>query len=450
MLVKYTSNDVYKISDFIKDRRLHSMIILERSIFFFFIFFINIFLLLFSKILLFFLSFLFFLKYFLKTFLFYFKEENYSDIELYKSDYKIKNNVNFFFLPKFLIQFSKWVGFTINYFLWNFFFYYEKRKINFLKILHSYLFILLFGTSWVNLYITIKISLDFEEFLLDRGFKAFLSSIPNIIVYNFTCVFNSYMTNSKSLRIYKEYNKIYFNPNKLKIPTNDGESMLKSVKINSPKSSCSHPGIMFGKKDKVIQDTSIQMTGRIPNKDYEGVKIHTSNYKKEFSFAIYNIVRNPKNIVLDYNSKILSRVHLDNIEKMNNFREQITLLRSIKSEKTILEDINSIQVQQTNFARYCIENQSKLNIGKNLIKIYDINMNIIDRLSNKNIKVYEDFYDNIILNYKTKEDHNLYITHLNEENKENLDIYKSIKFTFKTEDWPKELNNNEIDIFKQW
>lgn len=107
MLVKYTSNDVYKISDFIKDRRLHSMIILERSIFFFFIFFINIFLLLFSKILLFFLSFLFFLKYFLKTFLFYFKEENYSDIELYKSDYKIKNNVNFFFLPKFLIQFSK-------------------------------------------------------------------------------------------------------------------------------------------------------------------------------------------------------------------------------------------------------------------------------------------------------------------------------------------------------
>lgn len=264
------------------------------------------------------------------------------------------------------------------------------------------------------MWILITISLDCEKTLKNK--KTLLLEYPRIILYNLTCVFNKYMLISKELRIYKENDKIFFNP-KEKIIISANKDIGKTVKILSPSLKktysdskvVTHPGIQFHEnKDNDKYDISVQFTGRLPTNDYSGVIIRTYDYKFDNAFIVYNVIRDYQNIQMSHNYKILSSIHLNNINKMDNLYKNITLLRSM-SNNLVIENVfnepgdSSREIINTNFAEYCLENNDKINTDYRLMKIFEYNRNIIGKMSDKD---YKELYLNlkgIVVDYRTND-----------------------------------------------
>lgn len=344
---------------------------------------------------------------------------DYHPICLYKNDFVVNGFPSYracIFL--FFIKIPKWVGFTLAYFSWKFFYTREFPVKNYKELVGCFLLTLIAGVSMWTVYVSTRTA---KHLVLKRD-NLFGYYFPQIIIYLFTNNFNKFAQVASRLKIFKLNNELIFNPSTGLQTINKIEHQV--VKIHSPDIRknkmhyLTHPGLKleennaltakeFLRAESSLHDICVQSTS-IPIGGMECLKLKTIEHKKTLTYHCINTVRERNLVVLDYRyqSNCLSSWGITDDEKFLNYAalvyshrlfsyNGIIRLETLNSTKTVINKNNFLYflVNKTRFNGFRLNDATMLYVDKIVNRFEKESSSNIDSLKNLYVQSKETVYD---------------------------------------------------------
>lgn len=301
---------------------------------------------------------IFYVYYFYRIFRFK-NSRDYHPICLYKNDFTVNGFPSYrLCIYLFFIKIPKWIGFTLAYFSWKFFYTRKLPVKNYKDLISCFLLILVVGVSMWTVYVSVRTA---KHLTLKRD-HLFNYYFPQIIIYLFTNNFNKFAQIASQLKIFKLNNELFFNPsNGLQTISKIEHQAVKIFSLHFIKHNqlkyLYHPGLKleengelttqeFITKKSPFRDICVQST-HTPVEGMECLKLKTIDRGSPITHHCINTIRECNLVVLDYQyqTRFLNSWGITTDEKFVQYTALVYSHRLFSYNGTVrLETLDGFQI----------------------------------------------------------------------------------------------------------